>query len=783
MKTIEQLQAAKVALSKGDALGALDILKSVTNTAARIEACPACGVPNLLLVKSNQEMAECSSCSAAWGSSKPLVKSSSKTEESTKMMKGRPEIVARLWELYQPNDLTLTKADINNYALTGWINKSILTRLGVTDAAVTTGEDFAKASKIMAKNVSERTWGGLSKDQVLNTMLGMFKTGEEKTLVHRFSITKFEQADEIDFDVLKVVLVKAGKDPNSLSKDKLSKAVRALEDRDGIDTDLDPGQGRKLVPFKNLKVSNMEALVSKNPANGSTDDEMKSPKAEAPVAKSNLYFAPENRLNTSHTAGTKEGVYKSRASDEGFVLEFYPTKDNRFSIQKGAFALTTLGVYPSRLAAHEAAERHFAKAEPLPMPAGEASTGKKFGPHFLFSAENPRYTDKVSVKGGHDTTLAGLKAMGMDAHGTEGKYGKPERSIMVMNPSPSHIKSLHQIAAGLGQESGIESDGTNHKMVYYHGPNAGKYHKGSGTEHFKAGENDDFYTKDPTGDGHFRHSFDFDTLHDDKLGKSMRIAKSDKDQLQFEHDKPSQWHHTLSRFSHEDGKPRHPEDFTDSRAHASHGIYHVQPNVSGRYNLTYSPHAAEERKALGRFGSTMIGDHHKSRDAAHAAAQAHHESRTKIKKADGCAVSAGVGSMKPKGKDILMKDPVKKTIPPIAGGVESAAEPEMDKSKIVPPSVPGNKTIEQTQSSENTAHSLTPPKSPIAPAPDKMKALHAALGINANGTKIKKSEALDIINGKMEAIRKTAKPGHRELLRKYSELAVKVTLTNDSDWE
>lgn len=661
MKSLDQFKAAKDALAKGDVATALSILNSVNTTRAAIEACPGCGVENLVLSKSTQAQAECSSCGALWGSKHALVKSGGSVEESTNMMKGRPEVVEKLWAIYRREDPSLTAYDINSYAMTGMIAKSALERLGIV---VEAGEPMQKHE--------EPTWGGLKRDEILNAMLGMFKSGEEKTMIHRFSITKFEQAGEIDNDVLKAVLIKCGRDPNALSKQKLSKSETVkIEDREGMDPRIEPGAGRKHEPYSNegLGQEKLEEIRSKNPANGATDDEMKAPKEESPKAMAkSLFFAPEGQ-GGSHIAGAKNGVYKSRPSLDGYVAEFYPTKNNRFVLSKNGFECVKLGEFLSREAAHYAAERHacppLAKAEAQPEAAPQAASpaAPKLGPHFIFSAENALHPDKRTVKGDHDSVLSGIKAMGMDAHATQGKYGSEEKSIMVMNPSKSHVRTLHSLAAGLGQESGIESDGENHKLVYYHGENAGKHHQGKGTEHFDASNKpDDFYTKHPTSDSHFRHNIDFNTLH---------------------------------------------------------GGEATNPNLSV---------------------------------------------------VKGCDPVGGVGAPKPKG-DVLMKEPIKK-----AGfGLKPPS--------VAPPSVPGNKEIEAKQSAapEAKVHSLTGAK-PKADMTDKIKALHAALGVGPGGKKMLKSEAVGLLQKKMGLLKDNSFLG-RLLLRKYAELGVQIDLTNEADWE
>lgn len=130
----------------------------------------------------------------------------------------------------------------------------------------------------------------------------------------------------------------------------------------------------------------------------------------------------------------------------------------------------------------------FTKSEPI------NHKQKIQGPHMIFSAENPMHP--VKVQGTHKEVLSSLQHAGEDAHEVQGKYGKPEKSIIVYQPkSPEHIAEL---AHSLGQDSHIESDGTNHLIHYNHGEKAGQADAASGTV-FHDHEPDNNYTKLPDG--------------------------------------------------------------------------------------------------------------------------------------------------------------------------------------------------------------------------------------------------------------------------------------------
>lgn len=127
------------------------------------------------------------------------------------------------------------------------------------------------------------------------------------------------------------------------------------------------------------------------------------------------------------------------------------------------------------------------------------------GPHFLFSADNPKYPHKNELKMDHHKVLAHLKNAGYDAHEVQGHYGAPERSIAVYGVSPEHAEKLHGMASRLGQDSSIHSTGSEHEMRFHHGADAGKKIKGAGTQWHKEKPHD-FFTTLPSG-AHFTHNF------------------------------------------------------------------------------------------------------------------------------------------------------------------------------------------------------------------------------------------------------------------------------------
>lgn len=147
------------------------------------------------------------------------------------------------------------------------------------------------------------------------------------------------------------------------------------------------------------------------------------------------------------------------------------------------------------------------------------------GPHFLFSAENPRHPEKNQLGLDHEQTLHHLKGAGYDAHEVKGSYGSPERSIVVYNVKPEHATQLHSLASKLGQDSSIYSTGKAHEMLYHHGEQKGKKVKGEGTT-WHDQKPKDFYTSLPGEQHHFTHNFNFEKS-ENKMGLVHYSRKGD----------------------------------------------------------------------------------------------------------------------------------------------------------------------------------------------------------------------------------------------------------------
>lgn len=150
---------------------------------------------------------------------------------------------------------------------------------------------------------------------------------------------------------------------------------------------------------------------------------------------------------------------------------------------------------------------------------------KVAGPHFLFSAENPKYAQHNKLGLNHEQALGRLQSEGYDAHAVDGHYGAPEKSIIVYGVNPQHAERLHQVASNLGQDSSIYSTGKQHEMRFHHGDDAGKKFLGQGTD-WHPEKPADFYTSLPGGIHNFTHNFDFENpVHPQQ--QKMKIAKSE----------------------------------------------------------------------------------------------------------------------------------------------------------------------------------------------------------------------------------------------------------------
>lgn len=123
------------------------------------------------------------------------------------------------------------------------------------------------------------------------------------------------------------------------------------------------------------------------------------------------------------------------------------------------------------------------------------------------SGENPLYPAKVEAT--HENLVKTLKAMGLKHQETHGRYGEPERSVLIYNPRLDQMQTLGKL---FGQESVIHSSGGKHQLHYTNGPDEGKVRgtvPGAPPHEWFESPPTDYYTHLP-GNGYFRVNFDFD---------------------------------------------------------------------------------------------------------------------------------------------------------------------------------------------------------------------------------------------------------------------------------
>jgi hypothetical protein len=191
-------------------------------------------------------------------------------------------------------------------------------------------------------------------------------------------------------------------------------------------------------------------------------------------------------------------------------------------------------------------------------------------PHILMSAENPQH--HAELKMNHDDVLKMLRNKGYDVEDVQGKYGKPEKSLMIKNPPQHAYKHFHELARKLGQDSLIISNGYDHEMHYTNGEKAGKHNKGQGTEIYRK-QPDDFYTTDEKGK-HFQHNLDLNTLHTDSKFLKPYSKKMIKSEIS----------NTFHMCKNE--KKQHPLDYQNSGIKLIHyspkeGMSEITPTTAG----------------------------------------------------------------------------------------------------------------------------------------------------------------------------------------------------------
>ena len=131
----------------------------------------------------------------------------------------------------------------------------------------------------------------------------------------------------------------------------------------------------------------------------------------------------------------------------------------------------------------------------------------------LISGENPLFPPLNT--GGHNGLKARLNEMGLKYQETQGKYGKPENSFIVINP---HKQQLYQLGKELGQESVIYGENGQHQLLYTNGPNDGHFHPSQDKFNYDVKAPKDLYTVVPSK-GFFSIHFAWDKLHPSEFAK------------------------------------------------------------------------------------------------------------------------------------------------------------------------------------------------------------------------------------------------------------------------
>ena len=148
-------------------------------------------------------------------------------------------------------------------------------------------------------------------------------------------------------------------------------------------------------------------------------------------------------------------------------------------------------------------------------------------PHMILSVENSPYPDKVDTRLSHDDAVQFLKQFqGGKIYSIDGHYGKPEKSILITDPSDEQKEAARALAHMTGQESHIESDGYTHKMIYNHGPDSGKVVMGQGTK-FHEAKPSDYYSTLPDGST-FTHNFNFEDSQIQKAREEEGVSPENK---------------------------------------------------------------------------------------------------------------------------------------------------------------------------------------------------------------------------------------------------------------
>jgi hypothetical protein len=229
----------------------------------------------------------------------------------------------------------------------------------------------------------------------------------------------------------------------------------------------------------------------------------------------------------------------------------------------------------------------------MPIDPHPALNGGTFG---AMSGEKPLFTAQVEPT--HENLVKVLKGMGLHHEETHGRYGGPERSVVVHKPTVEQMQTLGKL---FGQESVVHSSAGQHLLVYTNGPHEGKAHRVSlaGAPHeLFADPPPDNYTYLP-GHGYFRINFDMDSepqplnpIQPGQLAKAkppQDVNMVLADQLMDQGFKPGPGHLQ---------NPAHPQKFTHSGIALPAGSVNPEDSGSDVFSpATGSYNAARRREA------------------------------------------------------------------------------------------------------------------------------------------------------------------------------------------
>jgi hypothetical protein len=130
------------------------------------------------------------------------------------------------------------------------------------------------------------------------------------------------------------------------------------------------------------------------------------------------------------------------------------------------------------------------------------------GRYGIMSGENPMFNSGIEQPS-HEKLVRALKDMHLKFQETHGRYGAPERSVIVHNPSREHMSQLGKM---FGQESVVFGQGGRHELLYTNGEHEGKSRLTDPTQHpinYFADPPEDYYSALPGSGGYFRINFDW----------------------------------------------------------------------------------------------------------------------------------------------------------------------------------------------------------------------------------------------------------------------------------